>query len=67
MLNEKLSKLLDMRRSREAEALKSLSADHSFEIKRKEALHRDELNMKDTAHRRYLAINCKFVPRALVY
>lgn len=52
MLPEKLSKLLDKRRLKEAEVLRKLTAEHAAELKHREAIHQEELDMKDTAHRR---------------
>lgn len=52
VLNEKLSKLLEKRKVQGAEAITALKATHTAKLEQREALYKEELNMKDTAHRR---------------
>ena len=48
-----LAKVLEKRKSKEAQALLKTEADHAAVLAEKETLHREELDLKDAAHRRY--------------
>lgn len=51
ILNSKLAQLLERRKIKESEMLKTLKADHAAEIMALKAAHKDALEMKDCAHR----------------